>query len=159
MCPASEPTRLCNLGLLQAAWTRPGRPVPRVSQEQDVNLEHTLFWEWYSYVPQGQRECWRRLCAPGMGITSLPPKPQCFWFLSPFHSKSSSRVRRKRKVGSHRVPFPVMVLFLNLDSGTHLLFNSIATSSSSPTWTCPGVRFPHQSSFDWFLPAVAAIYA
>ena len=73
-------------------WVR--RPVPRCHRSKNVNLQHKLFREWYSYVPQGQRECWvpsqRRLCAPGMGITSLPPNLSASDFCPPFHSKSSS---------------------------------------------------------------------
>lgn len=46
----------------------------------------------------------------------------------------------------------LMALLYNLDSGIHLLFNSVATSSSSMTQTCPGTHFPYWPSFEWVLP-------
>ena len=65
------------------AW----RPVPSCHRSKNVNLPHKCFWEWYSYVPPGERECWvpwqSRLCAPGMGITSLPPNLSASAFCLP----------------------------------------------------------------------------
>lgn len=133
-----------------------------MSQEQGCELgAHALLGVVFLRTSRSAGMLEKALC-PRDGNHFFASKPQCFWVLSPRFTVNLAprEYSEKGKLGHTGDPVSLlMVLFLNLDSGTHLLFNSIATSSSSPTWTCPGAHLPHQSSFDWFLPAVAAIYA